>query len=215
MDKSQLFELYEMLGLILPGAVFIYGISFLYPELSSFSFSNDLSAGALGIFIILSYVMGHIVQVAGEYVELFWRQIRGEPSEWVIEGNKQLFTTPQIKALEKKIPQAVAMDGDFSMSSLTRKQWLAMHKQLIIIVTNAERGKRLQKFNAIYVMCRGLVAAIVLLLIFSLFGHQTIGITTPFILAGLASILFYRMTKYERHAVQELFLQFLQTPLKE
>ncbi len=213
MNKSELFELYEILGLILPGAVFVYGMSQLFPGFISFSFTNNLSAGALGVFVILSYAVGHMVQVGGEYVEIFWRKMRGDPTEWIREGKKQLFTDYQIKKLEQEIPDRLGIDrNQFHLGELNRKQWLNIHKQMYIAVVAAGNGKRLEKFHAIYTMCRGLVAALLLLAIFSLFRFSPETWYVPSLLLVFAGLLFYRMAKFERHAVHELFLQFLQLP---
>lgn len=213
MNKSDLFELYEILALVTPGAVVIFGMSKLFPELTLFSLHGDFSAGELGIFLLLSYVAGHIVQVFGGGIEILWRYMRGEPTEWIRTGKKQLFSNYQIKKLEEEIPERLGIPRDhFQIKNLNRKQWLDMHKQMYVAVVASGNGKRLEKFHAIYTMCRGLVAALFILAILSLLRFSPLYWYLPSLLLGFAGLLFYRMAQFERHAVHELFMQFLQLP---
>lgn len=211
MDKSQLFELYEILALILPGSVLLFGLSKLIPDLMLFSIDKDFSAGEFGIFILIAYAVGHIVQVLGGVVEFFWRQIRGDPMDWIKTGKKQLIFSFQTKDLEGKISKKLGIPADkFHLEELSRKEWLNMLKQMQIAVESAGRTARLDKFEAIYMMCRGLIAALLLLAITS---ALTINLTywyIPYILLALSFILLYRMSRFERHSTRELFIQFLQ-----
>src|SRR6267378_2576367 len=108
MDKSQLFELYEILALILPGAVILYGIGKLFPQLMFFS-NTTFSFGDFGIFVLIAYVTGHIVQVFGGIVENVWRSLRGDPLHWLMEGKKQVIFTYQVTELEDKIAKRLGI----------------------------------------------------------------------------------------------------------
>ena len=213
MDKSQLFELYEILALILPGSVMLYGVSKLYPQLMLFPLDSDFSAGQFGVFVLLAYAVGHIVQVLGGFVEFIWRNLRGDPMDWFQKGKKPLVLDHQIANLEEKVAKLLGIrDDNFHLNNLTRKEWLNMIKQMQISVEIAGRTGRLDKFQAIYMMCRGLIAT---LLVLSFASAITVPLEywyTPYILLLFAFILFYRMIRFERNSVRELFIQFLQLP---
>lgn len=212
MDKSDLFEFYEILALVLPGAVMIYGLSKLYPATTLFSF-NNFSIGEFGVFALISYAMGHIVQVFGGLIEFVWRKLRGDPTEWLKAGKKQLIFEYQIDGLEEKIAKRLGVDRhDFHINNLTRREWLNMVKQMQIAVEINGNTARLNKFQAIYMMCRGLIATLFILTFASAFTISLNHIYIPFILLFFALILFYRMARFERHSTRELFIQFLQLP---
>ena len=59
------FSFYEYAGVIIPGAVFGAGILWLMPEGRTLLPLNDVSFGALGLFVILSYAAGQLVQGVG------------------------------------------------------------------------------------------------------------------------------------------------------
>lgn len=213
MDKSQLFELYEILALILPGSVLLFGISKLFPELTLFTFDENFSAGAFGVFALIAYATGHIVQVLGGGIELIWRRVRGEPMEWIQEGKKQLILNNQTKDLEGKIATRLGISSEnFNLTNLTRKEWLNMIKQMQIAVEIAGRTGRLDKFQAVYMMCRGLIASLLVLALASAFTISANYWYIPYMLLTFAVVLCYRMSRFERSSVRELFVQFLQLP---
>lgn len=213
MDKSQLFEFYEILALILPGAVTLYGINKLFPGLMLFSNGNEFSAGEFGVFILIAYTTGHIVQVLGGLVERVWRRVRGNPSDWIKSGNKQLIFEFQIDDLERKISKRLGVSSnEFHLSNLTRREWLNMLKQMKTAIDVAGRTGRHDKFEAIYMMCRGLIAALLILAFSSALSVSLQYWYIPYALLALALILLYRMARFERHAMRELFIQFLQLP---
>ncbi len=209
MDK---FELYELLALILPGAVLLYGISLLFPELILFKFNEEFSVGSFGVFVLIAYATGHIVQVLGGGIELIWRMVRGEPTEW-IEGKKQLILGNQTKELESKIVKKLGITSEnFHLTNINRQEWLNIIKQMHIAVEVAGRTGRLDKFQAVYMMCRGLIASLLILAISSCFAVSLTFWYIPYILLTFAVILSYRMSRFERASVRELFIQFLQLP---
>jgi hypothetical protein len=210
MDK---FELYELLALILPGAVLLFGLSKLFPELMLFSFDKDFSAGAFGVFALLAYAMGHVVQVLGGGIEVIWRRLRGTPSEWMDNEKKQLIFGNQKAELETKIAKRLGIAHEnFTLTNLTRKEWLNIIKQMRITVEIAGRTGRLDKFQAVYMMCRGLIASLIILAFVSTLSVTLTYWYIPYVLLSFAIILFYRMSRFERASVRELFIQFLQLP---
>ncbi|MBI5122544.1 hypothetical protein HZA75_01670 [Candidatus Roizmanbacteria bacterium] len=212
MDKSQLFEFYEILSLILPGSVMLYGLGKLFPQFMLFSTGSNFSAGEFGIFVIIAYAVGHIVQVFGGFVEFVWKHLRGDPMDWIQNGSKKpLIFDHQVEKLEAKIAKQLGMSSEeFKLKNLSRKEWSNMIKQMRIAVEIYGHTERLDKFQAIYMMCRGLIAALFLLSLFSFFRTSPESWYLPYLLFGLAGILFYRMARFELNSVRELFIQFLQ-----
>ena len=153
------------------------------------------------------------MQVFGGSVEFVWRKLRGDPLEWFQKGKKPLLFDGQLTNFEQKVSKLLELPHDnFHLNTLSRKEWLNMIKQMQIAIEVAGRTGRLDKFQAIYMMCRGLIAT---LLILSFASALTLPLNHWYIsslLLFFALILFYRMIRFERNSVRELFIQFLQLP---
>src|SRR6266487_3369807 len=59
------FDFYEFAGVLCPGAVVVFGLAKLHPQLAPLIVKDDVSLGDLGFFVILSYVAGRLVLGVG------------------------------------------------------------------------------------------------------------------------------------------------------
>jgi hypothetical protein len=75
---------YEQVGLVIPGAVLLFGLLFYFPALSALLAKDGISVGQLGIFMLLAYAAGHLIAAAGNLLEtILWRPFGGMPTNWV------------------------------------------------------------------------------------------------------------------------------------
>jgi hypothetical protein len=65
-------DFYEFTGILLPGAIVMTALVLLFPGWGLPTLVKDVSVGGLGIFIVLAYAVGHIVQAVGNVVESAW-----------------------------------------------------------------------------------------------------------------------------------------------
>src|SRR5258706_15397682 len=103
------FDPYEFTSLILPGAIILYGLSLLFPELKLIVQNKDFTVGDLGLFVILSYAAGHIIQGVGNIIEWVWWKISGKPTDWIRIGKGDLLSSAQIIQLEKDLPKKLGL----------------------------------------------------------------------------------------------------------
>jgi len=66
------FDFYEFAGIIAPGALAVYGLARIYPELGILIHNESVSFGELGLLLILAYVAGHLIQSFGNLIEWIW-----------------------------------------------------------------------------------------------------------------------------------------------
>ena len=59
------FSFYEQTGILIPGATLVFGLLFFFPEFRMLFFSDGVSIGGLGLFLLISYAAGHLAAALG------------------------------------------------------------------------------------------------------------------------------------------------------
>src|SRR5437868_9577527 len=78
------FSFYEQTGILIPGATLVFGLLFFFPEFRMLFFSDGVSIGGLGLFLLISYAAGHLAAALGSIMENCIWLGRGRPSNWVV-----------------------------------------------------------------------------------------------------------------------------------
>jgi len=53
-------KIHEINSILVPGAVFLYGLNLIYSQIGNFT-SGNLSIGSIVMFVILAYGVGHLI----------------------------------------------------------------------------------------------------------------------------------------------------------
>jgi hypothetical protein len=189
-----LLGLYQLLALLLPGAVATSGIYFAVSGLPP----DPTTAGVLGL-IVLFYIAGNVIQgVAVAWEGRYWNSVGGWPS------NRRM-TAGDAKAYDGGFRSLIQAKLDVVAGQPTVELSVADRFGL----ARAELRKlgqdgRAEGFNAIYGLCRGLATAgvltLVVLLIAAAAGHEVQRnlITAAIVAAGLIPLLvrFHRFSFY-------------------
>jgi len=214
------FDFYEFTGVLMPGAVTLYGISRLFPEQVQFLSDKDVSVGSLGLFVVLAYAGGHMLQGLGNVVEqAYWRLYGGMPTDWVRgswwsqvvwKGNprKRFLTEEQTVALKEKLGLVFPTLGIKPIEERKGGEWFAITRQMYAAVQAAGRSQRVDTFNGNYGMFRGLATGFLLCLVLAFFP-DTANWTGRLILFGVFLLAMYRMHRFGVNYGRELFIQFI------
>lgn len=208
------FDFYEFTGILLPGTIVLTTLVLLFPGWGLPALIKDISVGGLGVFVVLAYSVGHIVQAIGNLVEaVWWRAWGGLPSDWLRTRPSRLLAAQQISALEKRIRERQGLDG-FDITSAAATDWYAITRQIYADVASAGRSARIDTFNGNYGLNRGIAAGLlVVLALLPVPAPADLRVAICILIAeGLA---LYRMHRFARHYARELFIQFLQLPERE
>ena len=202
---------YEQVGIVTPGAVFLFGMMFYVPGLRDVFAKDGVSVGGLGIFVIISYAIGHLLAALGNVIEnLYWRMRGGMPSDWIVGPKPRLLTSAQIVKVEAL---TVARFGLIlsPFAELTRKTWFPIFRQIYSDVEKHGKPGRGDTFNGIYGLNRGLCAAALALALAILIMAPAQWIVSLG-LVGVSLVYLYRMHRFGVHYAREIYNQFLLLP---
>lgn len=206
------FDYYEFTGILLPGALLLAGVVVLWPEATSVDGFKDLSVGGLGIFVLLAYVTGHLVQAVGNWLEwMWWKVLGGMPVDWIRSGVKDLIAPAQLQKLRPAIQERLCISLPENLADLTAAAWHSIARQVYAAITGAGRAARIDTFNGNYGLNRGLLAASLLVAGLSLFSPRASNALTA-TLVVIALLAAARMHRFAKYYGRELFIQFLQLP---
>ncbi len=195
------FDFYEYAGIIVPGSVYAFCSSHLFPETQSLLGPNGFSLGELGIFVRISYALGHLVQGIGNTIEwIWWLPSGGLPSNQVLRG--KTLTDRQHKLLVNRIG---ADDG--SEGSIAKEMIATISREIYVKVAAANRAVRIDKFNGIYGMLRGLSASLITLGLVAAVTGADWQVVVSFAIASIVALR--RMHRFGWHYAKELVVTYL------
>jgi hypothetical protein len=213
MDKT---EAYEFAGIIAPGAVTLFGLSRIYPEIGLLLKDEKISFGEFGLLLILAYVTGHLIQALGNLIEaVWWRCWGGIPSDWPRSRAHSFLAPQQVSILPARVREVLNLECPDDLKALNRKHWFSITRQIYATVKKVGQAERIDVFNAKYGLFRGIVAALIVIAVAAVLGSSSPTLSL-FIgcLVGIG-LAFFRMYRFGVHYARELFVQFLSiTPEK-
>lgn len=199
------FDPYELIAVVAPGSILVFGAVLLYPAVRASFGLEGIDLGGLGLFVILSFVAGHLVQTIGNLFEtLIWRLFGGMPTSWVLQPYQSLLERSQLKRLR----QACAREFGVEMAQLHHRSWNALTREIYAAVKKHGTTGRIDAFNRTYGFMRGIGSAFLVLAVATFlrdphaWNWSLAGIAT----AGLA---FYRMVRFGERYGRELLVEFI------
>jgi len=227
------FDFYEFAALLTPGAVLLIGLTVLFPSLAPTVNGKDVTFGNLGVFVVLAYAVGHVVQALGGIIEnrLLWRLTAAgaRPTDWIRRGTGYLLAPAQRETLKAQLQPKLGLAQPVDMGTIGKDDWDGLVRQVYAAVEGGGRTARVDIFNGTYGLCRGIATSLVMLLIALVasgvvyaYHHHTViargdahGLVVGLALVGASVLVLHRMYSFGRYYARELFVQFLQLPLPE
>jgi len=196
------FDSFEFAGLIVPGSVMVFLYIYFSPQIAStIQPTLGIAAGLLA-----SYAMGHLVAAIGNLLEpvlpyLGVHKLDDVPSECF--ERRGYADDNQIAEIERLIQAKLGRRGLGKPNSVLRK---TVVKQIYLLIAMKNASKRLDTFNGLYNLSRGLSVAFVLSAALSAIGRQYV-LVAAFLLAAMLTI--YRTGKFKSLYSTELLQGFL------
>jgi hypothetical protein len=209
---SKNFSFYEHSGILIPGAALVFGLLFFFPEFRALFFSDGVSVGGLGLFLLISYAAGHLAAALGNLVEAgIWGVAGGRPLTWIIKPGNRLLAPEQLANLEALIKQRLRLEIA-QIQGMTSPQFLPIARQIYADVLAHGKSAKLDSFNGNYSLNRGLAAALLALALLSLAFSDIDWRIALGCLLPVAMIYTYRMYRFSVSYAAELYAQFLLLP---
>jgi len=199
---------YEQVGIVIPGSVFLFGVMFYVPALRDVLAKDGISIGGLGIFVIISYAVGHLLAALGNGIEnLYWRWKRGMPSSWIVGPSPRLLSSSQIGKIQALTASRLGLSVA-PFAELTESGWFPIFRQIYSDVERHGKAGRGGTFNGIYGLNRGLSAATLALAVAVLFLAPAQWLVSVGFLV-VSAVYLYRMHRFGVHYAREIYNQFL------
>jgi len=202
---------YEQAGIVIPGAVLLFGIAVLLPGSRSLLAIDGVTIGGLGLFLILAYALGHAVAAVGNVIEhVFWATFGGMPSDWITYDPPKLLAAEQVEQLRVRVSERIGFECP-APRGLPRARWSPVFAQVYRDALVSAPG-RIETFNGNYGLNRGLAASTLCLIPVALLAAPDQWRWPMVGGAALAvAVYLYRMYRFGVHFAREVYLGFLIT----
>jgi|SRR6267142_840706 hypothetical protein len=205
---NRAFDFYEYAGILVPGAVLVIGLLWLFPEGRALLTKDGVTLGELGLFVIVAYAAGQLVQAVGNYIEWAWWKLWGGIPTAQVLGGKYITEDQHRRIVDSVRAQRISSDPQHA-EKLSKAQQLAIAREVYSIVAAGKRASRVDIFNGTYGLMRGLAAAMLVLMIAAIATSKGLFAIGAFGIGVLLSL--QRMHRFSKHYAVELFVQYLGT----
>lgn len=197
-------DIYETIGVALPGSVVVITAMMLFPEVKGLVGTNGVELGGLGVFLVASFVMGHIVAALGNLIEWLETKVWASPSDLLLSPEQKVIAPSQRERLAAAIRETLGVD----FQTLDANSWRAVRREMYAHVAAANATDRIEKFNRTYGLQRGIASACLVSAAMIFFQAPTSHVLiAALILASLASL--FRMRRFASHYSREIVVEFL------
>jgi hypothetical protein len=197
------FDAYDYVAVIAPGAFVAVPLLAAWPELNALV-GQDFDISDLGLFLVFSFGVGHLVQALGNILEeALWWLTGGLPTERVLRAGSGIISDDQRTAVGEKIK---ARYTNFALKDVGADGWRGHIREIYSALAAAEKAGQVDRLNRIYGMLRGLAAAMFILGIWALISGDAAQALIAF---SLAAIGLWRMQRFGRYYARELFAAYL------
>jgi len=199
---------YEYVGVIAPGAVVIFAVTLVSPQVKQLIVDGGTTLGGLGLFLILSFIVGHLLQGLGNWFEnIFWMCFNGMPTNWVKRESQNILANEQRNLLVQKISEIHPEIND--IGQLNDKEWYSITREIYAMVRTAAKADRVDAFNRNYGLLRGIAVSFLATSVGAFFVVNLSKWKIFVALAVFTVLAVYRMYRFAVIYARELFVQFL------
>jgi len=145
------FNLYDILGVLAPGAVVTVGVMTIFPDTIPVLAKDNLSAGDLGFVVLISYVIGNLVAGLGNFLENgYWKLRGGWPNNRAHQSDGKILAAREIAALQEKLRNQRMIGPTKILTGLNSKDWRGISRRVYVGLSAKGASRCIDIFNAQY-----------------------------------------------------------------
>ena len=200
------FDAYEFIAVVIPGALPTLTAGLLIPEVGSALNKDGIELGDFGILLIVSFVVGHVVQVFGNWIEKAENLVGFGMVSMVDNASRRPVDEEQWGRFCQRISDLHLITS----KQPTSASWPSIRREVYATLEKDGRTDRIDAFNRTYGLCRGMVAGVLISsgMILAHTGQSQLTLVAT-VTAVLAIPLYLRMRRFSSHYFRELVAQFL------
>jgi hypothetical protein len=203
-------SLYDMLGVLAPGAVVTVGIVTLFPESAAVLANKSLTVGEFGIVLLASYVVGNLVAGLGNFLErAYWKVRGGNPTDCAIRTGCTIIQAREHQSLQERLQTKRLIQADEHLTDLQPRDWKGITRRMYLDLESRKATRRIDLFNAQYGMNRGIAAGFIALAAMVIFHAGLAAWRIELILAACTALACYRMERFSRYYTGELLRGYI------
>lgn len=197
---------YDYIGVIAPGTVVVFVLTVHYPALRTLLVNDGITVGGLGLFVLLAFITGHLLQAVGNiYEALLWKPFGGIPSNWIVSDKQSLVSKDQKEKIRSFLMNRY---GDFDWQTVSSKDWYSISRELYKIIEAKGDIQRIEVFNRNYGLMRGVASAFAVASFLIAFILDSPVEYILYSVLGLA-LATARMYRFGVHYAREVYVSFL------
>jgi hypothetical protein len=207
------FDFYEFASVFAPGMVLLVITALISPGFFDGLQTLEVSLGGFGLVLVVSYVVGHLLQALGNILEAGWWKLQGGwPSDWPRSRKGKLLAESQIAKLQERVRRDLGWPDITLDSRLPAYAWHPVFRQIYARVRAAGCDDRAHTFNGNYGMFRGIATALILSAGLVLLVRGMGAWPLAAALIGAAVLAIARMHRFAKHYARETYVQYLTLP---
>ncbi|MGY4333302.1 hypothetical protein ACVWWG_007719 [Bradyrhizobium sp. LB7.2] len=201
-------NVYEQVGILIPGASLIALLTVSFPDARTQLTNSSISVGAFGILLVVGYASGQLIAALGNLIDLiYWKLWGGIPSTWIVGAQPKLLSSSQLSRIDEIARSELGLTCP-PIKDQTAKEWFPISRQIYSFVETHRKPVRLDAFNGSYGMNRGLCASSwCYAIIITVASSENTAYAVCALAAGV--IYLYRMHRFGVHYARELYVQLL------
>ena len=205
MGASLVLTSYDFVAVIIPGSLLLIGLGLFFDlgKLAEIAIPRD--AGLVTAHLVLAYVAGQLLQALSNWLELlYWRFWKGRPTDWPLTRERHPFGINAVSEVTRLYHK-----GEPGAAASPAAPDLAEWRRCVSYAVNASAAEKLQDrmqiFNSLCSMFRGMLTSFLLLLVLVLGFLRPIQPAVPVVLLAAGLLSTYSMHKFSRLYAAELF----------
>jgi hypothetical protein len=213
-SATTIFEPYDYVGMVVPGAVLLLGFMYFGEKFEFLGKPEEFGLGALGLFLVAAFSIGHVLLAIGEAGEYVWWHVAGRPTDWVLKEDhscvRHLRRKPEIisPGQRRRLVQLVERDFDEKdFDRLSTNDWKSLTRELYATVKKAGGTDRVDRFNRTRAFYSGLAVALFAIAILVWISHKPWWLIAVMSFVTLIAVL--RMRYFSILYGRELLVSYL------